>query len=384
MFFVFTAVVSALLLGVVYLWGVDVSPWLARHRRRFALSLAALYVLQRAARWSELHWHFGQPLETVLVGVLMTLAIGAVPISLMLLASWLVRFAMRGRTLRPAPTTGLTRRQIIEGTAGATLLGATGSMMGWGIARGRVAFEMRELAVRIPGLPRVLDGYTLVQVSDIHTGLYVGERELDEGLALARAAKPDLLVATGDLVDLESRYAPLVARKLADIAPRDGVWACLGNHDYYAGASTVADLLRAAGVNMLVNDGRILREGDGGGFALLGVDDQWSLRYRRQGARLDLATSRVRPDAPRILLSHQPPTVERWAGQVALQLSGHTHGGQINPLGMRPADLFYKYVAGLYEVRGTSLYVNRGYGTVGPPARAWAPPEITRIVLVSA
>lgn len=384
MFFVFTAVVSALLLGVVYLWGVDVSPWLARHRRRFALSLAALYVLQRAARWSELHWHFGQPLETVLVGVLMTLAIGAVPISLMLLASWLVRFAMRGRTLRPAPTTGLTRRQIIEGTAGATLLGATGSMMGWGIARGRVAFEMRELAVRIPGLPRVLDGYTLVQVSDIHTGLYVGERELDEGLALARAAKPDLLVATGDLVDLESRYAPLVARKLADIAPRDGVWACLGNHDYYAGASTVADLLRAAGVNMLVNDGRILREGDGGGFALLGVDDQWSLRYRRQGARLDLARSRVRPDAPRILLSHQPPTVERWAGQVALQLSGHTHGGQINPLGMRPADLFYKYVAGLYEVRGTSLYVNRGYGTVGPPARAWAPPEITRIVLVSA
>jgi predicted MPP superfamily phosphohydrolase len=383
MFFVFTAVMSALLLGVVYLWGIDVSPWLARHRRAFAASLVALFLLQRATRWAEIHWHFGQPLETLLVGVLMTLGIGAVPIALMHFGSRAVRRAMRARSKPEPMTTGLTRRQVIEGASGAALLGATGTMMGWGIARGRLAFELHEVAVRIPGLPRVLDGYTLVQVSDIHTGLYVGERELDEGLSLARAAKPDLLVVTGDLVDLEAQYAPLIARKLADLAPRDGVWACLGNHDYYAGASTVAARVRAAGVNMLVNDGRMLRERDGGGFALLGVDDQWSLRYGGPGARLDLATGRVRPEAPRILLSHQPPTIERWAGQVALQLSGHTHGGQINPLGMRPADLFYKYVAGLYEVRGTSLYVNRGYGTVGPPARAWAPPEITRIVLVA-
>jgi predicted MPP superfamily phosphohydrolase len=319
----------------------------------------------------------------VLVGILMTLAIGAVPIGVMLVVSWAVRRAMRGRAKPEPETAGLTRRQVIEGAGGVALLGATGTMMGWGIARGRLAFEVHEIAVRIPGLPRVLDGYTLVQVSDIHTGRYVGERELDEGLSLARAAKPDLLIATGDLVDLEHAYAPLIARKLADIAPRDGVWACLGNHDYYAGASAVAEHMRAAGVNMLVNDGRMLRERDGGGFALLGVDDQWSQGYGGRGARLDLATSRVRPEAPRILLSHQPPTVDRWAGQVALQLSGHTHGGQINPLGMRPGDLFYKYMAGLYQVRGTALYVNRGYGTVGPPARAWAPPEITRIVLVA-
>ena len=69
---------------------------------------------------------------------------------------------------------------------------------------------------------------------------------------------------------------------------------------------------------------------------------------------------------------------------MALQLSGHTHGGQINPLGLRPADLFYKYVAGRTRCGGTTLYVNRGFGTVGPPARAWAPPEVTRIVLVAA
>ena len=116
---------------------------------------------------------------------------------------------------------------------------------------------------------------------------------------------------------------------------------------------------------------------------MLGVDDQWSRSYEGHGARLDLATAKVPGGAPRILLSHQPVTVDRWAGKVALQLSGHTHGGQINP-GFRPADLFMSYVSGLYRVGGTALYVNRGFGTVGPPSRVGAPPEITRIVLVAA
>ncbi|HEY5147238.1 MAG TPA: metallophosphoesterase, partial [Polyangiaceae bacterium] len=81
--------------------------------------------------------------------------------------------------------------------------------------------------------------------------------------------------------------------------------------------------------------------------------------------------------------SHQPSTVDAWAGQVAVQLSGHTHGGQINP-GFSPAGLFMKYVAGAYEVNGTTLYVNRGFGTVGAPSRVGVPPEVTRIVLVAA
>jgi predicted MPP superfamily phosphohydrolase len=146
----------------------------------------------------------------------------------------------------------------------------------------------------------------------------------------------------------------------------------------------VEDAMRAAGVRMLVNDGVVIRPGDGGGFALLGVDDMWSRRYSARGARLDVARLAVPNELPRILLSHQPPTVDLWAGQVALQLSGHTHGGQINPLGLRPADVFFHYVSGLYQAGQTTLYVNRGFGTVGPPARVNAPPEITRIVLVAA
>jgi predicted MPP superfamily phosphohydrolase len=133
----------------------------------------------------------------------------------------------------------------------------------------------------------------------------------------------------------------------------------------------------------MVDQGKVVRPSDGGGFALLGVDDPRAVRYGRAGPRLDRALSMVAADLPRILLSHQPPTVEGWEGQVALQLSGHTHGGQINP-GFRPADLVLKYVAGRYTVGETTLYVNRGFGTVGPPSRVGAPPEITRIVLVAA
>jgi len=256
-------------------------------------------------------------------------------------------------------------------------------MIGWGMVRGRHAFEMSEVPIRIPGLPRQLDGYVIAQVSDIHAGGNVGERDLDEGLALVTKARADLLVVTGDVVDVEPRLAGLVARKLMNLAPRDGVFAALGNHDYYSGALRVTSALRAAGVQVLVNDGRMIRPGDAGGFALLGVDDRGAKRFKGAGPRLDVALTRVLPDRPRVLLSHQPVTVHDWAGQVALQLSGHTHGGQINP-GSRTLNFFFEYLAGLYQVKGTSLYVNRGFGTVGPPSRVGSPPEVTRIVLVSA
>jgi predicted MPP superfamily phosphohydrolase len=256
-------------------------------------------------------------------------------------------------------------------------------MLGWGAVRGRHAFELCEFPVRIAGLPRALDGYVIAQISDIHTGTYVGERELDEGLELVRRARADLIVVTGDLVDIDEGFAPLITRKLGELAARDGVKAILGNHDHYTGAAAIARVLRAGGVDLLVDEGRVVREADGGGFALLGVDDLSAARYGRPGPRLERALSMVPPALPRILLSHQPRSVDLWPGQVALQLSGHTHGGQINP-GFRPMALVADYVAGPYSVGGTTLYVNRGFGTVGPPSRVGAPPEVTRIVLVAA
>jgi predicted MPP superfamily phosphohydrolase len=280
-------------------------------------------------------------------------------------------------------TPTLTRRELVERVAGLAAYGSMGSMLGWGLVRGRHAFELNELVVKIPGLPRSLDGYVIAQVSDLHTGAFVTERELLEGFELVRAAKADLLVATGDLVDFEAGWAPLFARLFSDLPARDGHFAILGNHDYYADTSRVMLALNSARIDLLVNQGRRIRPQDGGGFSLLGVDDLWAPFAGGAGPDLDRALRDVSPDAPRILLAHQPKYVDRIAGQVALQLSGHTHGGQINP-GVSPAKAFMKYVSGRYEVKGTTLYVNRGFGVAGPPSRIGAPPEITKVVLVSA
>jgi predicted MPP superfamily phosphohydrolase len=140
--------------------------------------------------------------------------------------------------------------------------------------------------------------------------------------------------------------------------------------------------MRAAGIDVLLNRGKVVAAGDGGGIGILGVDDL-SGRRRGRSAGPDLAAAQrmVPPDRATVLLAHQPPYVTTAAASgIDLQLSGHTHGGQIN-LGFRAIDLFFDYVAGRYDVGATTLYVNRGFGTAGPPSRVGAAPEITKIVL---
>jgi hypothetical protein len=284
-------------------------------------------------------------------------------------------------TFRQQEETRISRRLLLERALGTTLLATSTGAIGWGIVRGRHAFRVDEVVVKIPGLSPKLDGYTIAQVSDVHVGTFVTERELDEGFSLVRAMKPDLIVATGDLVDHDPAYCDLFAGTLAKLRARDGIYCIYGNHDYTTGAGFVADALSRAGVPLLINDARVIREAEGG-FSLVGMDEVWGRWWGRRGPDLDRALARAPADLPRILLSHQPKTFRDFAGKCALQLSGHTHGGQINP-GFRPADLVFEYVAGRYERNGSTLWVNRGFGVAGPPSRVGAPPEITKIVLVS-
>ena len=386
MFFTATLLVGSSCLLVVHSWAAGAFEAVARRKRALAVVLGLLLVEEMTTSWLATRWHSHgvEAVHTLGTVTLMTLEIAALPMVMIRATTWILE-RLRGAPA-PAPLSteaGLTRRQLVEGAGGLGAIGVSGAVLGWGSVRGRHEFETCEVPVRIPGLPRTLDGYVIAQISDLHVGTHVGERDIDAGLDLVRRARPDLVVVTGDIVDHDPGLAPFIARKLANLPARDGIAAILGNHDYYAGAAEVVAALRAAGVTALVNGSRVLRPGDRGGFALLGVDDRWSSRYGGSGPDIDRALASVRTDAPRILLSHQPPTVRLWAGRVALQLSGHTHGGQINP-GFRPADLFFPYVAGAYAVEGTTLYVNRGFGTVGPPSRVGAPPEVTRIVLVAA
>jgi predicted MPP superfamily phosphohydrolase len=399
--------VLMLLLGALshfslWRWAAHAFPWAARHRRRtlgLAIALSLLAPLARAlAAIAKADWA-GSLLALAMTEYLIVL-FAALPLTLLRAASaggaWIAKRTRRSRGESPAPREPafapekaevapptMTRRQVVEATLGTALLGSMGTGLGWGAVRGRHAFVIDEVAVRIPGLPRVLDGYVIGQISDIHVGPLVRERELAEGLDRLKEARADLVVLTGDILDFDPSHIPLAARALGAVRARDGVFAVLGNHDQYTGAAAVAAGLRGAGIDVLENEGRVIRGGDGGGFALLGVEDLSAVRFRGTGPDLGAATRGLPRERPRILLSHQPSTFDLFAGHVALQLSGHTHGGQVNP-GFRPADLVMRYVAGRYEKDGSTLWVNRGFGVVGPPARIGAPPEVTRIVLVAA
>lgn len=272
-----------------------------------------------------------------------------------------------------------------QATVGAALVAGFGGAS-HGALFGRRDYVVEEVVVPIVGLSPKLSGYRIAQLSDIHFGQFVGEPERRSAVELVRRARPDLIVMTGDLVDISARHAPelgRLTRALAELGARDGVVVVPGNHDYYTGIEAVLGAVHGGGARTLVNQGLVLGGSDTG-FALLGVDDVWARRQKLGvGPDLNRALSDVPRDLPRILLCHNPEFFPHAAGKVALQLSGHTHGGQINP-GLHPAKLVLPYVQGLYHEHGSALYVNRGFGTAGPPIRIGAPPEVTLVVLTAA
>lgn len=308
------------------------------------------------------------------------------PYEILLLAKrW---FRLRGITSRvDAPITPQDpeRRDFLTQTivGGAVGLGTGSSLYGTFI--GRHDYEVEDVPVRLEKLPKALDGLRIVQISDIHVGLFVGEAELSRAAELIAAQKPDVVVMTGDLVDHDIRYAPELgrfARRLDGIA-RYGTYAIPGNHDHYAGVRTVHQVLREAGVDVLLN--RHIQLGDAAHhFILAGVDDVIAGQYGGEGPRLDAAFRDAPTELARVLLSHNPSYFPTARHAADLVLSGHTHGGQIT-LFINPAELVLKhgYIRGLYANGNSQIYVNRGFGTAGPPARVGSRPEITRLTLVS-
>lgn len=276
---------------------------------------------------------------------------------------------------------GIGRREMMGRALGAAAVGLGAAPAVYGAVFGRHDYAIEEVPVRLAELPPTIEGFSIVQLSDVHLGMFVGEPELKSMMEMVRRAKPDAIVLTGDLIDNDPRFVGMLgsmARRLGEQAP---VFAIPGNHDYYAGIGATTNALREAGARVLVNDATRIAEGK---VALLGVDDVWAKRYGRGGGPdVVKAAAELPREIPRVLLCHNPVYFPEAAPHVDLQLSGHTHGGQYNPGGLRPADLVlpFGYVAGRYERDGAQLWVNRGFGTAGPPARVGAPPEITKVVL---
>jgi predicted MPP superfamily phosphohydrolase len=240
------------------------------------------------------------------------------------------------------------------------------------------------LEIPLARWPRALDGFRIVQISDIHIGPILDRRFAQHLVDRIGALRPDLIAITGDLVDggvaqLAEEVAPLAALR----APH-GVFFVTGNHDHYSGAAAWAAKAGDLGWRVLRNE-RVEIAADGAVFDVAGVDDHRGDMIGREGGEdLDAALAARDPERPCLLLAHDPSTFKRASTLgIDLQLSGHTHGGQIWPFRWF-VRLAIPFVAGRYRRGDAELYVSRGTGFWGPPLRLFAPAEITEIVLRSA
>ncbi|MEW5743283.1 MAG: metallophosphoesterase [Myxococcota bacterium] len=241
--------------------------------------------------------------------------------------------------------------------------------------------EVKRLEVSIPGLHASLDGFKLVQLSDVHIGETLDKRFASDVVARVNGLSPDAVVMTGDLVDGSVAKLHREVEPFARLESKHGVFYVTGNHEYYHGAAAWEAEGRRLGFTVLHNEHRVLGEGDAR-LVIGGVTDVEGARFSEAHApRIDLAFAQAPAGVPRILLSHQPRFSKRAAGhQVALMLSGHTHGGQIFPF-MFFVKLQQPVIGGFKVLDGVPTYTSNGTGYWGPPFRVGPRGEITEVIL---
>lgn len=241
---------------------------------------------------------------------------------------------------------------------------------------------VKEIKVRLPRLPRALDGTTIVQVSDVHVGgATIGRKFVESMVDTINSLQPDIVAITGDLVDGSVRKLKEHVAPLEKLKARYGSYFVTGNHEYYSGVEPWCREVAGLGIRVLRNERVSIGNGEAS-FDLAGIDD---LEARRFGhpPNLERAVEGRDPSRELVLLAHQPRAgFEADRHGVGLQLSGHTHGGQIWPWTYL-VYLQQPIVAGLSRIGRTQIYVSRGTGYWGPPLRLHAPSEITKIVLES-
>ena len=273
----------------------------------------------------------------------------------------------------------ISRRRLLRG--GICALGALVASEKWATAVEPNWDEIEQIEMPLPRLEKAFDGYRVTQLSDMHLGDGMSRARLDGIVEKTNALGADLIVLTGDYVSGDgARWAKDVTGALSKLKARDGVLAVLGNHDIWADANIIRRALRDAGVRELNNDVHILRRGRAQTF-IVGVDDPW---YGKPNAAAPIA--RLPKQGAAILLAHEPDFADEFSllGRFDLQLSGHSHGGQVClPTGIpiRLPGFGQKYPRGQYQVNEMILYTNRGIGSSGIPVRFNCRPEISLFTL---
>ena len=281
------------------------------------------------------------------------------------------------------PLLPISRRKFlgIAAGAGAAALGADSIL----VAPNRP--QVVRLDIPLRRWPEPLTGFTIALLSDFHYDPYFSIHPIQSSIGIVNALRPHLIVLTGDFVSVPFFGDPAKAAADADpcaailknLKAPHGTWAVMGNHDAFTDPDRVTAALQEQGIPVLANRSMPI-ESDGARFWLGGVDDVLG-----KTADLDATLQNIPPNERTVLMVHEPDFADRVAGHpVDLQLSGHSHGGQVRLPFLPPVylpDLGKKYVWGLYKVGGLTLYTNPGLGTVGFPARLNCPPEITLITI---
>ncbi|MFD0307074.1 metallophosphoesterase [Streptomyces sp. NPDC127119] len=278
----------------------------------------------------------------------------------------------------PAPASvGPSRRLLISRVVGGAAAAAAVGTVGYGTYGVLNGPKVKRVTVPLAKLPRAAHGYRIAVVSDIHLGPVLGRGFAQKVVDTINSTQPDLIAVVGDLVDGSVKDLGPAAAPLAQLRARHGSFFVTGNHEYFSGAEEWVARVRELGLNPLENARTELAH-----FDLAGVND---IAGEDEGQGPDFAKALGDRDRARacVLLAHQPVQIHDAVDHgVDLQLSGHTHGGQLWP-GNFIADLANPTLAGLERYGDTQLYVSRGAGAWGPPTRVGAPSDITVVELAS-
>jgi hypothetical protein len=279
----------------------------------------------------------------------------------------------------------MTRRQFLTGslkvTAGYAISSVGLQQYGRRVEAHMVSFE--QVTIPIKGLHRDLQGFRIAQMSDIHIEPFTQPEVVKEAVALINQRQVDVVAITGDYVTDNAQAIHQLTPLLTPLQAKYGVYAILGNHDIWTDAQVVRQGLTEMGLQVLVNQGVALGAGKQKLY-LAGLDDCWSGQ-----PNLTAALAQHQPNMPVVLLAHEPDFADEHCQdrRVNLQLSGHTHGGQVRIPGYGAVilpDYGKKYQAGLYNVNGMWVYTNRGLGVMPIQERINCPPEVTEFTLVAA
>jgi len=344
-------VARRVLFGTV--WGIGripyIAPWIAWQMMGWVFcGLVCVYLLAKGVRWSVRR----------------------------------ARHAVRGTV--PAVSGGqVSRRQFLARVTYAYAAAGLG-LSTYGIYSAERLPVVTRRTLFFPDLPSGLDGIRIAHLSDVHAGIHMERAKMQAIVAQTNALQADLIVQTGDMIDIAASFIPDYVRAFRDLKAPLGVVTVLGNHDRYTGEDEVIRGVRDAGQTFVQNGSHVV-ERNGTPLALVGIDDPRNWRADDpQDGDVGMALRRTPSAVFKILLAHRPGAFDSAAPRgIPLTLAGHIHGGQfyLPVIGWSAGRLITKYVMGHFQQGSSQLYVSRGIGVVGVPIRVFVPPEIVLLEL---